>query len=124
MACKTVLIVEDQFDFLAINKRFLERHGYHVLAAEDGEDGVRLAREHRPQLILMDLSVPRLDGLGATTLLRQDPETEHIPILLLTAHSYGSVGRRMKAAGCDGYLAKPCDPRRVLEEVVRYIGEA
>jgi len=124
MACKTVLIVEDQIDFLAINKRFLERHGYQVLAAEDGEDGVRLAREHQPQLILMDLSVPRLDGLGATRLLREDPETERIPIILLTAHSYGSVGRRMKAAGCDGYLAKPCDPRRVLEEVVRFIGEA
>ena len=124
MARKTVLIVEDQLDFLAINQRYLERHGYQVLAAENGEDGVRLAREHRPHLILMDFSVPRLDGIDATAMLLEDPATEQIPIVLLTAHSYGSVGRRLKAAGCDGYLAKPCEPRRVLEEVVRYIGAA
>lgn len=122
MEMKTILMIEDQIDFLAINKLYLERHGYRVLAAEDGEKGVRCAREHRPNLILMDFSVPELDGIGATTKLKRDPDTEHIPVVLLTAHSYGSVGRRAREAGCVAFVSKPCEPRRVLQEVERLIG--
>lgn len=122
MDVKTILMIEDQFEFLAVNKLYLERHGYRVLAAEDGEEGVRVARKHRPDLILMDFSVPRLDGIGAASALKRDPATREIPILLLTAHSYGSVARRAFAAGCSGYIGKPCDPRRVLEEVQQRIG--
>lgn len=119
---KTVLIVEDQLDTLAIHSAYLERHGYRVLCAEDGEAGLDYARRHRPDLILMDLSVPRVNGLVATETLKGDPETGHIPIVIMTAHTYGSVGRRAVAAGCDGFLAKPLDPRRVLEEVEQRIG--
>lgn len=122
MDSKTILMIEDQIEFLAVNKLYLERHGYRVLAAEDGEEGVRVARQHRPDLILMDFSVPRLDGIGATVALKRDPATREIPILLLTAHSYGSVARRAFDAGCAGYIGKPCDPRRVLEEVQQRIG--
>lgn len=124
MEFKTILIVEDQLDLLAINKLFLERQGYRVLVAEDGEEGVRAARTHHPDLILMDFTVPRLDGIGATAALRRDPETRDIPVVLLTAHPYGSVGRRAREAGCVGFLAKPCDPRRVLDEVRQLIGTA
>lgn len=124
MSEKTVLMIEDQIEFLAVNKLYLERHGYRVLAAEDGEEGVRVARKHQPDLILMDFSIPRLDGIGATAALKRDPATREIPILLLTAHSYGSVARRALDAGCAGYIAKPCDPRRVLEEVQQRIGAA
>lgn len=119
---KTVLMIEDQIEFLAVNKLYLERHGYRVLSAEDGEEGVRVARQYHPDLILMDFSIPRLDGIGATAALKRDPATREIPILLLTAHSYGSVGRRAIAAGCAGFIGKPCDPRRVLEEVQQRIG--
>lgn len=119
---KTVLIVEDQIEFLAIHKLYLERHGYRVLAAMDGEEGVRSAREHRPDLILMDFTVPGLDGLGATALLKGDRDTRDIPVVLLTAHAYGSVGRRAREAGCSGFVSKPCDPRRVLQEVSLRIG--
>lgn len=122
MERKTVLIVEDQLDFLAIQKLYLEKHGYRVLAAEDGEEGVKYARKHRPDLILMDFSVPRLDGIGATQRLKGDPETCDIPVVLLTAHAYGSVGRRAREAGCDGFVSKPCDPKRVLQEVQQRIG--
>jgi two-component system cell cycle response regulator DivK len=121
---KTILIVEDQLDFLAIHKLFLERHGYRVLAAEDGEEAIRCAREHLPDLILMDFSVPRLDGIGATQALKRDPDTRDIPVVLLTAHAYGSVGRRAKEAGCAGFVGKPCDPRRILQEVQQRIGAA
>ncbi len=124
MQPKTVLIVEDQIDFLAIQKVYLERHGYRVLAAEDGQEAVRCAREHRPNIILMDLSLPRLDGLGATRELKEDPSTSEIPIVLLTAHGYGSAGRRAREAGCAAFVPKPCEPRRVLQEVEQLIGPA
>jgi two-component system, cell cycle response regulator DivK len=122
MEQKTVLIVEDQYDFLAIHKIFLERNGYRVLSAENGADGIRCAREHHPHLILMDFSMPELDGVSATRELKQDPATRDIPVILLTAHTYGSVGRRAREVGCVGFLAKPCDPRRVLNEVREVIG--
>ena len=122
MQPKTILLVEDQLDFLAINKLYLERHGYRVVSAEDGEDAVRSAREHQPDLILMDFTIPRLDGIGATARLKDDPGTRDIPIVLLTAHTYGSVGRRAREVGCVSFIGKPCDPRRVLSEVQMLIG--
>jgi two-component system cell cycle response regulator DivK len=121
---KTVLIVEDQIETLAIHAAYLERHGYRVLRAENGEEGVDSARRHNPDMILMDLSIPRLDGFGATEALKRDPDTGHIPIVVMTAFAYGSVGKRAVAAGCDGFLSKPLDPRRVLQEVQRRIGPA
>lgn len=70
----------------------------------------------------MDFSIPRMDGIGATVELKNDPATRDIPVLLLTAHTYGSVGRRASEAGCAGFVAKPCVRKRVLEEVQRRIG--
>ena len=120
---KTVLIVEDQIEMRAINAMYLHHHGYRVLAADNGVDGLRAARETGPDLILMDISLPGMDGLRATEALKHDPATEHIPVLIVTAHPYGSVGQRAVDAGCDGYLTKPCDPRRILQEVRRRLGE-
>lgn len=122
MQSKTILFVEDQLEFLAIHKLFLERQGYQVLIAEDGEAAVRTAREHRPDLILMDFSVPRLDGIGATAQIKRAPETRDIPVVLLTAHTYGSVGKRAQEAGCSSFVSKPCEPKRLLAEVRRWIG--
>lgn len=122
MESKTVLLVEDQIHFLAVQKTYLERHGYRVLAVEDGAEGVRFAREHQPNVILMDLSLPGLDGLSATRTLKEDPETSAIPIVLLTAHAYGSAGRRAREAGCAAFIPKPCEPSRILTEVQHLIG--
>jgi len=72
----------------------------------------------------MDLSIPVLDGFRATEQIKQDPSTRHIPVVALTAHSYGSAGRRAKQAGCDGFLVKPCAPERLLREVQQRIGPA
>ena len=99
MSSKTILFAEDQLDFLAVNKLFLERHGYRVVAAEDGEQAVLAAHEHRPDVIVMDFSMPRLDGIGATAALKTDPGTRDIPVIMLTAHSYGSGGRRRDMGG-------------------------
>jgi CheY-like chemotaxis protein len=120
---KTVLIVEDQIEMRAINAMYLHHHGYRVLAADNGVDGIRAARETLPDLILMDISIPGIDGIRATEVLKRDPDTGGIPVLIITAHPYGSVGKRAIDAGCDGYLTKPCDPRRLLEEVRRQLGD-
>jgi two-component system, cell cycle response regulator DivK len=121
-AARTVLIVEDQIEMRAIQSAFLQHHGYRVLAVDNGLAGVECARREMPDMILMDVSVPGMDGLSATRYLKQDPTTGHIPIVIITAHPYGSVGRRAVAAGCDGWLNKPLDPRRLLQEVERRLG--
>ncbi|HEU4556307.1 MAG TPA: response regulator, partial [Longimicrobium sp.] len=91
---KTVLIVEDQLEMRAINAMYLHHHGYRVVAADNGVDGLKAARETHPDLILMDISVPGIDGIRATEVLKSDPATGRIPVVILTAHPYGSVGKR------------------------------
>jgi CheY-like chemotaxis protein len=120
---KTVLIVEDQLEMRAINAMYLHHHGYRVVAADNGYDGLKAARETHPDLILMDISVPGIDGIRATEQLKRDPETGQIPVLIISAHPYGSTGKRAVDAGCDGYLTKPCDPRRILQEVRMRLGQ-
>jgi two-component system, cell cycle response regulator DivK len=121
---KSVLIVEDQIEVRAIHGAFLQHHGYRVYAVDNGVDGVECARREKPDVILMDVSVPGMDGISAARCLKSDPETGHIPIVIVTAHPYGSVGRRAHDAGCDGWLNKPLDPRRLLQEVERRVGPA
>ena len=121
---RTVLIVEDQIEMRAIASAYLEHQGYRVLATGDGVDAVRQARTEHPDLIFMDISVPGMDGIRATAELKRDPATRGIPVVILTAHPYGSVGKRAMDAGCDGWLNKPCDPRRLLQEVQRRVGAA
>lgn len=123
-APKTVLIVEDQLEMRAIHSAYLQHHGYRVLAVADGDAGLRAAREEHPDLILMDISVPGTDGIRATHQLKRDPRTEGIPVLIVTAHPYGSVGQRVREAGCAGFISKPCDPNHILREVRRCVGEA
>lgn len=117
-----VLLVEDNEDNRRVYRTILEHYGYQVVEAEDGEEGVRLARQERPDLILMDVSIPLLDGWQATRILKAEKETAGIPILALTAHAL--PGDREKAAevGCDAYLAKPVTPRDVADAVRKWIG--
>lgn len=121
---RTVLIVEDQIEMRAIASAYLERQGYRVLATDNGADAVRQARDEHPDLIFMDVSIPGMDGIRATAEIKRDPATRGIPVVIVTAHPYGSVGKRAVDAGCDGWLNKPCDPRRLLQEVQRRVGTA
>jgi CheY-like chemotaxis protein len=120
---KTVLLVEDNEDNRIVYSTILRHFGYEVSEALNGEEGIAKARAERPDLILMDISIPGMDGIRATETLKRDPKTERIPVLIITAHPYGSVGKRATEAGCDGYLTKPCDPRRILQEVRRHLGD-
>jgi two-component system cell cycle response regulator DivK len=120
---RTILLVEDHEDNRIVYRTMLEHFGYTVLLAGDGAEGVRLARERRPDLILMDVSIPVMDGWEATRTLKADPATGKIPIIALTAHALAADRQRADEVGCDGYLAKPVEPRRVLEEVRRFLGD-
>ena len=115
---KTVLLVEDQLEFRAIQTLYLQHHGYRVITAGDGESALRVARDARPDVILLDHSLPRRNGLDVARELRGSPDTAAIPIVLITAHAYGALGRRAREVGC-AFLAKPCEPSRVLQEVRR-----
>lgn len=117
----TILLVEDNEDNLAIYRTILAYGGFTVIEAVDGEEGIERARRDQPSLILMDISIPKIDGWQATRTLKLDRSTMHIPIVALTAHALASDREEAFKAGCDGYLAKPVEPRRVLEEVRRIL---
>jgi CheY-like chemotaxis protein len=119
---KTVLLVEDNEDNRTVYRTILEHFGYRVIEARNGEDGISMAREHHPDLILMDISIPLIDGWEATRILKSEAGTSDIPIIALTAHALATDRSKANEVGCDGYLAKPCEPRRVVAEVERFIG--
>ncbi|MGH7459033.1 MAG: response regulator [Longimicrobiaceae bacterium] len=121
-AKKTVLLVEDNEDNRMVYRTILEHFGYRVIEAANGREGVRRGREDSPDLILMDISIPLIDGWEATRLLKEEEATSRIPIIALTAHALAADQAKARAAGCDGYLAKPCEPRQVVEEVKKFIG--
>lgn len=120
---KTILIVEDNEDNLVVYRTILEHVGYRVIEARDGEEGVDFAARDHPDLILMDISIPKIDGWEATRRIKAEDETRDIPIIALTAHALEEDREKARRAGCDGYLAKPVEPRRVVEEVERFVGD-
>ena len=119
-----ILLVEDNADNRDIYTTILRHHGYQVVEATDGETGVRLARELIPAVILMDVTMPGMDGWEATRLIKADPATAAIPVVALTAHAMAEDRRRATEAGCDAYLSKPVEPSRVVEEVRRQVERA
>jgi CheY-like chemotaxis protein len=119
-----ILVVEDNPLNLELVTDLLEANGYVVLAARTAEQGIHLACRLAPDLILMDLSLPGLDGLAATKALRSDPETRHLPIIALTAHTMKGDEQLALDAGCDGYLAKPIDTRSFASKVAGFISAA
>jgi two-component system cell cycle response regulator DivK len=120
---KCVLIVEDNEDNAAIYKAVLEFSGYEVIHARDGLEAVHFARKCVPQLILMDISLPKVDGWEATAAIKQNPRLQHIPVVALTAHAFETDRARASQMGFSGYMVKPVEPRRVLNEVRTLIGE-
>lgn len=102
-----VLIVEDNVDNFELVRYLLDRAGYEVISAANGREGVEMVRANPPDLILMDLSLPELDGWDATRILKSDPVTHTIPILALTAHTLPHERKRALDAGIDGYISKP-----------------
>lgn len=112
-----ILVVEDNEDNLTVLCDELEYVGYEVISAANGEEAIEKTFTERPDLILMDISIPVIDGWEVTRRLKADPKTENIPIIALTAHAMAGDAEKAKAAGCDGYIAKPCTPDEVAAKV-------
>lgn len=117
-----ILLVEDNEMNLDMLSRRLERRGFHVLIATDGAKGVALTRQEHPDLILMDMSLPVMDGWEATRQIKADPVVRHIPIIALTAHAIAGDRERCLAAGCDEYESKPVKFPRLLEKIETILG--
>ena len=116
-----ILVVEDFEDAREMYRDYLEFSGFRVETASDGREAIDKARALNPDLILMDLSLPGLDGWEATRLLKADPATRHLLIVALSAHALAAEGDRARAAGCDGFIAKPCLPPDLVAEITRYL---
>ena len=117
----TILIVEDNDMNLDMLSRRLRRKGYEVLVATDGQEGIAMAQRELPDLVLMDLSLPDLDGWEATRRLKKDAKTQHIPVIALTAHAMSGDREKAIDAGCDEYDTKPIDLRRLLSKMIRFV---
>jgi two-component system, cell cycle response regulator DivK len=116
-----ILIVEDFDDAREMYRDYLQFAGLRVDTARDGREAIEKARRLQPDLVLMDLSLPGIDGWEATRLLKSDPATKHILVVALSAHALAAEGERARRAGCDGFIAKPCLPSDLVEEISKYL---
>jgi two-component system cell cycle response regulator DivK len=118
---KRILVVEDQEDNRRILRDLLTSAGYQLLEANDGAQGIAVAEAHRPDLILMDVQMPILDGYEATRRIKANPELSAIPIIIVTSYALSGDEDKARAAGCDAYMAKPYSPRQLLAKVNEYL---
>lgn len=122
MGSRTILVVDDSADNRVVYGSLLEFFGFRVVEACNGDEGVRQAVQHLPDVIVMDVAMPVMNGLDATRHLKGDPRTAGIPLLILSAHDTPEMRGDAVRAGCDAYLTKPARPLRILEELERLLG--
>lgn len=116
-----ILVVEDHPDNRRIMRDLLTSAGFEVIEALTGLEGIRMARQHHPDLIVMDVQLPELDGLGATRSIKADPDLQGIPLLIATSYALSGDQAKAEAAGADAYIAKPFSPRSLLAIVRRLL---
>jgi two-component system cell cycle response regulator DivK len=119
---KRILVVEDTEDNRQILRDLLTAAGYELLEAVDGEAGVAMAKQHKPDLVLMDIQLPVVDGYEATRRIKSDPALKHIPIVAVTSYALSGDEEKARLAGCDAYIAKPFSPRQLLGKVRELLG--
>ena len=119
---KRILVIEDTRDNRQILRDLLTAAGFDIIEAEDGAAGVAMAAAQLPDLILMDIQLPVIDGYEATRRIKADPTTRHIPIVAVTSYALAGDEAKTREAGCDGYIAKPYSPRNLLEKVRGFLG--
>jgi two-component system cell cycle response regulator DivK len=120
---KRILVVEDQEDNRQILRDLLTSADFEVIEAEDGEAGLAAAAAHRPDLILMDIQLPGLDGYEATRRLKADAALQGIPVIAVTSYASSSDADKARAAGCDAFVSKPFSPRQLLAKVREYLSK-
>jgi two-component system, cell cycle response regulator DivK len=121
---KRILVVEDTEDNRKIVRDLLTSVGYELVEAVDGGEGVAMAQSERPDLILMDIQLPVIDGYEATRRIRAIPELAAVPIIAVTSYALSGDEAKTRAAGCTGYVAKPFSPRQLLAKIREYLPEA
>lgn len=121
MPLKTILIVEDNLVNQKLITTVLRPHGYRLLTAVDGEEAVRVASQELPDLVLMDLQLPKMNGFTATQQIKQQAETARIPVVALTAHAMPEQQEMAKKTGFDGYITKPIDTRAFPDLIVEFL---
>ena len=118
---KTILVVEDQEDNRQILRDLLASSGFLMIEAHDGEQALAMARSQRPDLILMDIQLPVVDGYEATRSIKRDPELKHIPVIAVTSYALSGDEERAREAGCDAYVAKPYSTRHLLAKIGQFL---
>ena len=121
MGNKTILVIEDNELNMKLVRSLLKMSSYVMVEAEDAETGIKLAREKKPDLILMDIQLPGMDGLSATKILKEDSSIKDTVIIALTSHAMEGDDKKVREAGCDGYITKPIDTRNFLQTVADYL---
>ena len=119
---KRILVVEDTADNREIIRDMLDAAGYAMIEAVNGAQGVRLAESEKPDLILMDMQMPEIDGYEATRQIKAVPALAHIPIIAVTSYALAGDEAKTRAAGCDDYVAKPFSPRLLMQKIRTHIG--
>ena len=120
---KRILVIEDTEDNRQIIRDLLSSVGYELIEAADGAAGVALAQQEHPDLILMDIQLPEIDGYEATRRIRAVPELAKVPIIAVTSYALSGDEAKTREAGCDGYVAKPFSPRQLLAKVREFLPE-
>jgi two-component system cell cycle response regulator DivK len=118
---RRILVVEDQEDNRQILRDLLGSVGYDMIEADNGEDAIRIAAAERPDLILMDIQLPTLDGYEATRRIKADPALKAIPIIVVTSYALSGDQEKARAVGCDDYVTKPYSPRALLAKIRQYL---
>jgi two-component system cell cycle response regulator DivK len=118
---KRILVVEDQEDNRRILRDLLTRSGFAIDEAENGEDALESIARQRPDLILMDIQLPVLDGYEATRRIKSDPQLRAIPIIVVTSYALSGDEAKAREAGCDAYVTKPYSPRQLLAKIKEYL---
>jgi CheY-like chemotaxis protein len=121
MENKTILVVEDNELNMKLVRSLLQLENYQIIEADNAEKGIQLARDHHPDLILMDIQLPGMDGLKATEVISNDANLKDIPIVALTSYAMEGDKEKALAAGCVGYISKPIETRYFSETIVEYI---
>ena len=118
---RRILVVEDQEDNRRILRDLLTSAGYEIFQAENGEEALAAAARERPDLILMDIQLPVLDGYEATRRIKADPVLRAIPVIVVTSYALSGDEHKARAAGCDAYVTKPFSPRALLAKIREYV---
>jgi two-component system cell cycle response regulator DivK len=116
-----ILVVEDDPDIMRILTHALTGAGHQVVPAYGGEDAIRKVKAQQFDLVLTDLSMPKVSGVEVIQAIKSDPATQHIPVLAVTAHVWDTIAQSAGQVGCDGYISKPFSPKQLVQEIQKYL---